>query len=222
MHYLYQKDERALPGNLQNQRYSFLPPSPNVSLITPTPPTHFLSLSLSLSLVQSWESLYNTVLSPSKYVCQFSSSVVRRGHIHLRPETQTYQLAQTSLCSHSSVSSVYLFIFRLFNDAANNSDYTAWNGAYRKKWSWTTSETLSRNLSEGPLEYETVGYPLDHNVGVSMFCFRNWGWGLQNSLQWCKGLHPGRLLRTLQPPPPNLTFIWGWIHLFCYQRMWQA
>jgi hypothetical protein len=24
MHYLYQKDERALPGNVQNRRYSFL------------------------------------------------------------------------------------------------------------------------------------------------------------------------------------------------------
>jgi hypothetical protein len=27
MHYLYQKDERALPGNLQNRKYSFLLPT---------------------------------------------------------------------------------------------------------------------------------------------------------------------------------------------------
>jgi hypothetical protein len=33
MHYLKQKDERVLPGNLQNRRYSFLPPlTPNVFL----------------------------------------------------------------------------------------------------------------------------------------------------------------------------------------------
>jgi hypothetical protein len=28
MHYLWQKDERTLAGNLQNRRYSFLPPPP--------------------------------------------------------------------------------------------------------------------------------------------------------------------------------------------------
>jgi hypothetical protein len=47
MRYLYQKDKRALPGNLQNRRYGFLPPTPNVVSLTTT---HFLSLSLSLSL----------------------------------------------------------------------------------------------------------------------------------------------------------------------------
>jgi hypothetical protein len=46
MRYLYQKDKRALPGNLQNRRYSFCPP-PNVMSLTTSP--QFLSL-LSLSL----------------------------------------------------------------------------------------------------------------------------------------------------------------------------
>jgi hypothetical protein len=47
MLYLYQKDNRAQPGNLQNQRYSFLPPThSNVVSLTTAPP---LSLSLSLS-----------------------------------------------------------------------------------------------------------------------------------------------------------------------------
>jgi hypothetical protein len=47
--YLYQKDERALPGNLQNRKYSFLPPPPpNVVSITTSP----LSFSLSLSFLE--------------------------------------------------------------------------------------------------------------------------------------------------------------------------
>jgi hypothetical protein len=38
MRYLYQKDERALPGNLQNQKYSFLhPPKCTVSHYLPPP-----------------------------------------------------------------------------------------------------------------------------------------------------------------------------------------
>jgi hypothetical protein len=38
MRYLYQKDERALPGNLQNRKYSFLfPPPPNVGSLTTSP-----------------------------------------------------------------------------------------------------------------------------------------------------------------------------------------
>jgi hypothetical protein len=48
MLYLYQKDKRAQPGNLQNRRYSFLP-LPHVVSLTTTP-TSSLSLSLSLSL----------------------------------------------------------------------------------------------------------------------------------------------------------------------------
>jgi hypothetical protein len=48
MRYLYQKDKRALPGNLKNRRYIFLsPPPPNVVSLTTFP--HFLSL-LSLYL----------------------------------------------------------------------------------------------------------------------------------------------------------------------------
>jgi hypothetical protein len=38
MPYLYQKDKRALPGNLQNRRYSFLPHQCSVSHYHP----HFL------------------------------------------------------------------------------------------------------------------------------------------------------------------------------------
>jgi hypothetical protein len=51
MHCLYQKDERALPGNLQNRKDSFFlsysPPKSNVSHYFPI---SFFSLSLSLSL----------------------------------------------------------------------------------------------------------------------------------------------------------------------------
>jgi hypothetical protein len=53
MRYLYQKDKRALPGNLQNRRYSFLSPHPkcSVSHYHPLPLSFFLCLSLSLSLL---------------------------------------------------------------------------------------------------------------------------------------------------------------------------
>jgi hypothetical protein len=44
MRYLYQKDKQALPGKLQNRRYSLLsPPPPNVVSLTTSP----TSLSLS-------------------------------------------------------------------------------------------------------------------------------------------------------------------------------
>jgi hypothetical protein len=51
MCYLYQKDEWALPGNLQNRKYSlsFLLPEYVVSLGT-SPLLSFFRLSLSLSL----------------------------------------------------------------------------------------------------------------------------------------------------------------------------
>jgi hypothetical protein len=49
MQYLYQKDEWALPGNLQNWWYNFLPPLPNVN-IRHYFPTFFLS---SLALTKS-------------------------------------------------------------------------------------------------------------------------------------------------------------------------
>jgi hypothetical protein len=48
MHYLYQGDERALPGNLQNRRYSFLPPPPKCSVCHYLP-TFPLSPALSLT-----------------------------------------------------------------------------------------------------------------------------------------------------------------------------
>jgi hypothetical protein len=52
MRCLYQKDERALPGNLQNRKYSFfLSYSPqNVVSLTTSPFLSSLSLSLSLSI----------------------------------------------------------------------------------------------------------------------------------------------------------------------------
>jgi hypothetical protein len=50
MRYLYQKDKRALPGNLQNRRYSFVP---HVVSLTTSPPLSFSSLCLSLSLTDS-------------------------------------------------------------------------------------------------------------------------------------------------------------------------
>jgi hypothetical protein len=43
MHYLYQKDERALPGNLQNGKYSFL--SPQITWVPANKTIPFLSLS---------------------------------------------------------------------------------------------------------------------------------------------------------------------------------
>jgi hypothetical protein len=51
MRYLYHKDKRALPENLQNRSYSFLPPPPKCS-ISHYPPLSFSSLCLSLSLIQ--------------------------------------------------------------------------------------------------------------------------------------------------------------------------
>jgi hypothetical protein len=51
MRCLYQKDERAQPGNLQNRMYSFfLSYSPNLVSLTTSPFLSSLSLSLSLSL----------------------------------------------------------------------------------------------------------------------------------------------------------------------------
>jgi hypothetical protein len=47
MRYLYQKDKRALPGNLQNRRYSFLPSHPKYSV------SRYHPLSLSLNQVSS-------------------------------------------------------------------------------------------------------------------------------------------------------------------------
>jgi hypothetical protein len=43
MNYLYQKDKRALPGNLQTRRYNFLSPSPKYS-VSQYLPTFSLSL----------------------------------------------------------------------------------------------------------------------------------------------------------------------------------
>jgi hypothetical protein len=47
MHYLYHRDERVLPGNLQNRRYSFFPP-PNVVSLTTSPLLSLPILSLSV------------------------------------------------------------------------------------------------------------------------------------------------------------------------------
>jgi hypothetical protein len=52
MRYLYQKDKRALPGNLQNRRYSFMPPPPPNVVSLATSPHFFLFLSLSMSSVE--------------------------------------------------------------------------------------------------------------------------------------------------------------------------
>jgi hypothetical protein len=53
MRYLYQKDKRALPGNLQNRRYSFMPPPPQYSVSDYL--LHFFLFSLSLSKNRRWE-----------------------------------------------------------------------------------------------------------------------------------------------------------------------
>jgi hypothetical protein len=51
MHYLYQKDECALPGNLQNRQYSLLPPPP------PNVVSHYLPTSSLFSLLLMFQSL---------------------------------------------------------------------------------------------------------------------------------------------------------------------
>jgi hypothetical protein len=61
MHDLYQKDERAMPGNLQNSRYNFLPfPKCSLSL-----PPHFLFFSLLFSSLLFSSLLFSSLLFSS-------------------------------------------------------------------------------------------------------------------------------------------------------------